>query len=266
MCPARPPAAIPRPAAGPPAPRRSPRSIDRLDGLDDPADRHELAGQPRGERGVLADRRALPIAPADVVRDGRFPGRAAGLGRLRSRAIAGEPGIAKTRTPGPEAGITTDVSLPSHRAIRSRHVGPSGDSRASKSAPSSTTPAAPAATAPAATRSPTPPRTQTGKSALRQGRLEQDERAVRSTSARRPHVRRRSIPSPRRRARAAPRSGTSPPPAPAAPNRRRPGPHPRIPSIPYPRNRPVSTGLPYPPTRARPSHSSSITRRDTRIP
>ena len=64
-----------------------------LDGLDDPADRHELAGQPLRERGVLTDRQALPIPPADVVANGRFPGRASLLGGLpqpRQRRRAGQ--------------------------------------------------------------------------------------------------------------------------------------------------------------------------------
>jgi len=80
----------------------------------------------------------------------------------RSRARASEPGMAKTRIPDNPAGPTTVVSLPSHRATRARQSGPRGDSRASRSAPSSTTPAAPAAKHPAATAPPIPPRTQTG--------------------------------------------------------------------------------------------------------
>ncbi len=61
----------------------------------------------------------------------------------------------------PDRGITT-VSEPSNRAIVTRAGSSSGDSFASKSAPSSTTPDAPAATQPAADNNPTPPRTHAG--------------------------------------------------------------------------------------------------------
>ena len=70
--------------------RQRPRSLssrdscrDRpLDGLDDPADCHKLAGQLVRQRRVLADRKALPFVPADAIPHRGLPGSAPLLGRV----------------------------------------------------------------------------------------------------------------------------------------------------------------------------------------
>ena len=148
-------------------PRRGDPLVDRpLDGLDDPADRHELAGQPRGERGVLADRRALPLAPSrprrrrPIPRPLRPPRRPAAAGPSRaSRA---------SRRPGPPA--PTRASRPSSRCRPTARSARATPGRAATRGPAAARRRAPRRPPPRPRHprppaGPIPPRTQTGSSA-----------------------------------------------------------------------------------------------------
>ena len=124
-----------------------------------------LRGQVRGQRGILPDGPRLSGLPAHLRVDRPIPCLAALPGRLS------QPG--QDRRQGRRIHANRGAIWPARSAparcrprplSRMRASSSSGDSRASRTAPSSTTPAAPAATHPAATRGPIPPRTQTGRS------------------------------------------------------------------------------------------------------
>ena len=155
-----------------------------LDGLDDPADRHELAGQPRRQRGVLADRQALPVRPADLRRDGRFPGRASRLGGLpQPGQRAASRASRRPALPAPTPGIDDrrlaavpprDPLAPFRRRAATRGPATAHRPERRRPRPPPRTPRRPLAD-PAAD----PDR----QLPFRQRRLQQDERAIRSAPA-----------------------------------------------------------------------------------